>query len=115
MPPLWRGVTYWPRARHTAPGCRVGRIRSVSKIADNPYPGSRAFTQADQAFFFGRDADTAVVVDLWTTNRLTVVSGPVASGKTSLLHAGVYPSMPVKRSRVLPAGNLFHGMMFPFP
>jgi tetratricopeptide (TPR) repeat protein len=87
----------------------------VSKIADNPYPGSRAFTQADQAFFFGRDADTAVIVDLWTTNRLTVVSGPVASGKTSLLHASVYPSMPVKRSRVLPAGNLFYGMTFPFP
>lgn len=87
----------------------------MSKIADNPYPGSRAFTQADQAFFFGRDADTAVIVDLWTTNRLTVVSGPVASGKTSLLHASVYPSMPVKRSRVLPVGNLFHGMTFPFP
>lgn len=87
----------------------------MSKIADNPYPGSRAFTQADQAFFFGRDADTAVVTDLWLTNRLTVVAGPVASGKTSLLHAGVYPSLPVKRSRVLPAGNLFHGMAFPFP
>jgi tetratricopeptide (TPR) repeat protein len=87
----------------------------MSKIADNPYPGSRAFTLADQAFFFGRDADTSVVVDLWMTNRLTVVSGPVASGKTSLLHAGVYPSMPVNRSRVIPVGNLFHGMTFPFP
>ena len=47
----------------------------MSKIADNPYPGSRAFTQADQAFFFGRDADIAAVIDLWMTNRLTIVSG----------------------------------------
>jgi tetratricopeptide (TPR) repeat protein len=87
----------------------------MSKIAGNPYPGSRPFTQADQRIFFGRGADTAAIINLWMTNRLTVVSGPVASGKTSLLHAGIYPSMPVKRSRVLPVGNLFHGMTFPFP
>lgn len=87
----------------------------MSKIADNPYPGARAFRQSDQAFFFGRGADTAAIVNLWVTNRLTIVSGPVASGKTSLLHAGVYPSMPAKRSRILPAGNLLHGMTFPFP
>jgi tetratricopeptide (TPR) repeat protein len=87
----------------------------MSKIADNPYPGSRAFGQADQALFFGRGSDTATIVDLWMTNRLTVVSGPVAGGKTSLLHAGVHPSMPVKRSRILPIGTLFPGMTFPFP
>jgi tetratricopeptide (TPR) repeat protein len=87
----------------------------MSKIADNPYPGSRAFTRADEAFFFGRDADTAVVTDLWLTNRLTVLAGPVASGKTSLLQAGVHPSLPVKRSHVLPVGDLSHGMTFPFP
>jgi tetratricopeptide (TPR) repeat protein len=87
----------------------------MSKVTGNPYPGSRAFEQADQAFFFGRSSDTETIVDRWMTNRLTVVSGPTASGKTSLLHAGVYPSMPVKRSRILPTGNLFHGMTFPFP
>ena len=85
------------------------------KIAGNPYPGSRAFTQADHACFFGRRADTALVAELWMMNRLTVVSGPVASGKTSLLHAGVYPAMPVKPARILPVGNLSHGMTFPFP
>jgi len=87
----------------------------MSKIADNPYPGSRAFNQADQAFFFGRGADTEAIIDLWMTNRLTVVSGLVASGKTSLLRAGVHPLMPVKRSRVLPVGDPSHGMTFPFP
>jgi tetratricopeptide (TPR) repeat protein len=86
----------------------------MSKIADNPYPGSRAFHQADQARFFGRGADTATITDLWMTNRLTIVTGPVASGKTSLLLAGVYPLMPAKRSSMLPPGNLCHGMTFPF-
>jgi tetratricopeptide (TPR) repeat protein len=87
----------------------------MGKIADNPYPGSRAFEQADQALFFGRAAETAAITNLWMTNRLTIVSGSTASGKTSVLQAGVYPSMPVKRSRVLPVGTLFYGMTFPFP
>ena len=86
----------------------------MGKIADNPYPGSRAFRQADHACYHGRDADAALVIDLWMTNRLTVVTGPVASGKTSLLLAGVYPLMPAKRSSMLPTGSLFHGMTFPF-
>jgi tetratricopeptide (TPR) repeat protein len=91
----------------------------VRKIADNPYPGSRAFTQADREFFFGRDADIAVIVDLWMTNRLTVVSGAPGCGKTSLLRAGVRPLLREKtsqhRPRTFPAGNLSGGMTFPFP
>jgi len=91
----------------------------VRKIADNPYPGSRAFTQADTQRFFGRDADIAVVVDLWMTNRLTIVSGPAGCGKTSLLQAGIRPLLREKtsqyRPRRLPPGNLSLGMTFPFP
>jgi tetratricopeptide (TPR) repeat protein len=86
----------------------------MGKIGDNPYPGSRAFRQADHGLYRGREADTDAVVDLWMLNRLTMLTGPVASGKTSLLLAGVYPLMPVKRTSILPAGDLFHGMTFPF-
>jgi len=86
----------------------------MGKIGDNPYPGARAFRPSDQAHFFGRDSDTAAIVDHWMTNRLTVVTGPVASGKTSLLIAGVYPRMPVKRSLLLPPGTVRHGLAFPF-
>jgi tetratricopeptide (TPR) repeat protein len=91
----------------------------MRRIADNPYPGSRAFTQADQEFFFGRDADTAIVVDLWVTNRLTIVSGEAGCGKTSLLQAGARPLLREKtsqdRPRIFPSGNLSGGMTFPFP
>lgn len=86
----------------------------MSKSADNPYPGSRAFQQADHDHFHGRGADAATVIDLWTTRRLTILTGPVASGKTSLLHAGVYPLMPGKRSELLLADSLSGGMTFPF-
>src|ERR1700761_887086 len=91
-----------------------GRIRPMSKIADNPYPGSRAFQQADHGRFYGRGADAATITDLWMTNCLTVLTGPVASGKTSLLRAGVYPLMHANGSTVLPVGRLSHGMTFPF-
>jgi len=91
----------------------------VRKIADNPYPGSRAFTQADREFFFGRDADIAVTVDLWMTSRLTVVSGAAGCGKTSLLQAGVRPLLREKtsqhRPRTFPPGDVSGGMTFPFP
>ncbi|HLK01083.1 MAG TPA: tetratricopeptide repeat protein, partial [Streptosporangiaceae bacterium] len=86
----------------------------MGKTADNPYPGARAFQQADHALYCGRDAETASLVDLWMTNRLSTVTGPVASGKTSLLRAGVYPLMPAKHSNVLPLGSLSYGMTFPF-
>jgi tetratricopeptide (TPR) repeat protein len=91
----------------------------VRKIADNPFPGSRAFTQADKEFFFGRDADTAVLVDLWMTNRLTILSGAAGCGKTSLLQAGIHPLLRERtsqhRPRIFPPGNLSRGTTFPFP
>jgi tetratricopeptide (TPR) repeat protein len=87
----------------------------VSEIAGNPYPGSRAFTEADQAFFHGRAAAAEEVTGLWRANRLTIVSGPAGCGKTSLLHAGVYPSMREHRPRLIPAGDLYHGLTFPVP
>jgi tetratricopeptide (TPR) repeat protein len=88
-------------------------------ITNNPFPGTRAFSRDDQALFFGRDPDIAVVVDLWATNRLTVLSGPPGCGKTSLLNAGVYPALremvSARRLSLLAPGDLSHGLTFPVP
>ena len=88
-------------------------------IADNPYPGSRAFTQVDKEFFFGRDKDIIPIVDHWMASRLTVVSGPPGCGKTSLLHAGVRPLLRERTAQYQPLvfspGDLSRGMSFPFP
>lgn len=85
--------------------------------ADNPYPGSRAFTEADQGRFFGRVPDREIGLDLWKTGRLTVLSGPPGCGKTSLLQAGLRPELRKKTNRpyILPTGNLAHGLAFPAP
>jgi tetratricopeptide (TPR) repeat protein len=79
-----------------------------------PYPGSRPFQQGDHDLFFGRKAQAALLVGLWQANRLTIVAGPAASGKTSLLQAGVLPALEKAGSRALPLGRVSSGSTFPF-
>ena len=85
----------------------------MTKTLAEPYPGTRPFRQDDQNRFFGREADTDHLVDLWQFNRLTVAAGPVACGKTSLLQAGVFPLITGTRSEVLPPGRISYGSTFP--
>lgn len=86
----------------------------MSEAGERPYPGSRPFRETEQDRFFGRSADAATLAELWRANRLTVAVGPVASGKTSLLHAGVFPLVAGKRLDVLPAGRISYGSTFHF-
>ncbi len=58
----------------------------MSKSADNPYPGARAFRQADQDHFHGRDREADEVIRLWKANRLTVVTGPVGPARAQPVH-----------------------------
>ena len=56
-----------------------------------PYPGWRPFGRADGDRFFGRYDEVKAVARLWQENRLTILHGTAAVGKTSLLAAGVLP------------------------
>jgi tetratricopeptide (TPR) repeat protein len=78
-----------------------------------PYVGSRPFHTADQQRFCGRQPESGALADLWRTNRLTLLNGPVASGKTSLLQAGVLPLVRGRRHEVLPPGSISAGATFP--
>lgn len=55
------------------------------------YPGSRPFTQDDEALFFGRDEDITKLTTFITVEKMTVLYGKSGLGKTSLLTAGVLP------------------------
>lgn len=85
----------------------------MAKITTRPYPGTRPFQQADRDLFFGRAHEAAALADLWRSNRLTIAYGPAASGKTSLLQAGVLPLITDKRFDVLPSGRISYGITFP--
>jgi CHASE2 domain-containing sensor protein len=56
-----------------------------------PYPGLRPFTEsdADAALFYGREAESEIILANLLAARLTVLYGPSGAGKSSTLRAGV--------------------------
>src|SRR5262245_14064679 len=61
----------------------------VPALPDTPYVGLVPYSEADAAFFFGRDAEKIIVTANLRAARLTLAYGPSGVGKTSLLQAGV--------------------------
>jgi energy-coupling factor transporter ATP-binding protein EcfA2/predicted nucleic acid-binding Zn-ribbon protein len=65
----------------------------VSEGADNPYPGLRPF-EADQAhLFFGREEQCDDLLTRLARHRFVAVVGSSGSGKSSLVRAGLLPSL----------------------
>ena len=91
----------------------VARTGAMTKSAERPYPGARPFLRTDSKLFFGRLAEAAALAEMWRANRLTIVWGSTASGKTSLLQAGLLPLVARWRSEVLPPGRVSYGATFP--
>ncbi len=58
-----------------------------------PYQGLRFFDVGDRDRFFGREQLTAELVDYLRTNRLLTVIGASGSGKSSVVRAGVVPTL----------------------
>jgi tetratricopeptide (TPR) repeat protein len=77
---------------------------ATTNLADlslqNPWPGLRAFTENDSEFFFGRERETAELLDLVQRSPVVVLYGQSGLGKTSLLQAGLFPGL--KRNDFLP-------------
>lgn len=78
-----------------------------------PYVGSCPFLAADKARFFGRADEARKVAALWRDTRLTVLTGRSGVGKTSLLHAGVFPLVDITNADLLPVGRVCHETAFP--
>jgi hypothetical protein len=63
------------------------------KPAENPYVGLRAFEERDTGFFIGREEATRKLLDMLRIQPIIFVSGPLGSGKSSLVFAGVVPRL----------------------
>jgi hypothetical protein len=59
--------------------------------AEQPYPGLRPFDLGDEAFFFGREAQTRALREKLKVSRLIAVVGRSGCGKSSLVRAGLVP------------------------
>ncbi|MBD0371838.1 MAG: WD40 repeat domain-containing protein [Pyrinomonadaceae bacterium] len=56
-----------------------------------PYKGLQPYTEADRAFFFGRERDSEIIASNLYAAHLTVLYGESGVGKSSVLLAGVVP------------------------
>ena len=66
---------------------------AVDPREQNPYPGLRPYEENEQDQFFGRDADTQILLDKILTHRLTLLFAATGVGKSSLLKAAVIPRL----------------------
>lgn len=58
-----------------------------------PYPGLRPYRETEKNNFFGRETDTAILIDKILTNRFTLLFAASGVGKSSLLQAAVIPRL----------------------
>jgi len=73
---------------------------SVGLNDENPWPGLLPFREADWKYFHGRDFETDLLYRKVERERLTVLFGLSGLGKSSILQAGLFPSL--RRENVLP-------------
>ena len=55
--------------------------------------GMEFLTSADREHFYGREAKLKELLDAIENNRITLLLGNSGTGKTSLIHAGLYPAI----------------------
>src|SRR4051812_45317094 len=71
-------------------------------VRPSPFPGLRPFEAQESYLFFGRDGQSQAVIDLLAAEHFVAVVGTSGSGKSSLVRAGVIPSL--RRGLMAPAG-----------
>ena len=59
----------------------------------NPFPGLRPFRTDERHLFFGREAQTAELLQRLRSTRFLAAVGPSGSGKSSLVLAGLIPEL----------------------
>jgi WD40 repeat protein/DNA-binding XRE family transcriptional regulator len=88
----------------------------LGAVTGSPYRGLAAFEEQDAAFFFGREAATAQVLDRMSRQvagtGLLMVSGVSGAGKSSLLRAGVLPRIRAEGLAAAPGSQCWPCLVF---
>ena len=67
--------------------------KTLISTPDKPFKFLQPFDQKDVAVFYGRESETAELLRMVKSNRLSVVVGRSGVGKTSLICGGVMPAL----------------------
>lgn len=68
-------------------------LDAIQSERENPYVGFRPFFVEDALYFFGRDDQTSAMLECLRRHRFVSVVGNSGSGKSSLVMAGVIPTL----------------------
>ncbi len=68
-------------------------VTAIPVEPQNPWPGLAPYTEQQHELFFGREMEIEEILRLIQRETLTVLFGRSGSGKSSLLHAGVFPRL----------------------
>jgi WD40 repeat protein len=66
----------------------------TARLTVQPYPGLASFTEAESAYFHGRESEVETVWSRLPRQDLLVIIGASGTGKTSFLQAGLMPARP---------------------
>ncbi|GAB4501723.1 MAG: PQQ-binding-like beta-propeller repeat protein [Anaerolineales bacterium] len=72
----------------------------------NPYVGPRSFKKGEK--LYGREQETAELLDLWIAERIVMLYAPSGAGKSSLLNACIFPGLEKNNFETLPSIRLNH-------
>src|SRR5713101_5046340 len=71
---------------------------TAQKLSMNPYVGPRAFRKNE--LFFGRERESAGLINTLIAGRIVLLHSPSGAGKTSLIQASVVPALEGRRFQV---------------
>lgn len=75
-------------------GVETIKLKSlIEPSIDNPYKGLRPFEEADAGDFYGRSSLVGRLLDHVKDHRFMAVIGPSGSGKSSVVKAGLLPTL----------------------
>jgi WD40 repeat protein len=88
-----------PKERFESAAAMLAAILEAQEAQEEPLTGGDpyryldAFTEADEAWFFGRARESARLRGMLATHPLVCVLGPSGAGKSSLVQAGLFPRL----------------------
>ncbi|WP_020537476.1 caspase family protein [Lewinella cohaerens] len=78
-------------------------VLNLPPIPDrNPFMGLKSYNETDSNLFYGRDRVIVALADLAAEQSLIVVSGASGTGKSSVIKAGLLPSLRKNDWHILP-------------
>jgi WD40 repeat protein len=72
------------------------RVKETGRISETvfcPYTGLRPFNEDESIFFKGRERHIDTIMDMLGQEKFVMVTGSSGDGKSSLIYAGVIPSL----------------------